>query len=74
MILTLVVIGVAVVIAVMELPALIRKRMLKETIVFTSMLAAGTVLSVAAVRIANLPSPLNILKIIYGPLSNLLFH
>ncbi|ULL14046.1 hypothetical protein DVH26_06060 [Paenibacillus sp. H1-7] len=74
MILTLVVIGVAVVIAVMELPALIRKRMLKETIVFTSMLAAGTVLSVAAVRIANLPSPLNILKIIYGPLSNLVFH
>ncbi|MFE5321367.1 hypothetical protein ACFQ88_21910 [Paenibacillus sp. NPDC056579] len=74
MILTLVVIGVAVVIAVMELPGLIRKRMLKETIVFTSMLAAGTVLSVAAVRIANLPSPLNILKIIYGPLSNLVFH
>ncbi|MCS7464708.1 hypothetical protein N0M98_31925 [Paenibacillus doosanensis] len=59
--------------AILQLPPLIRKGWFREAAVFSVLLALGTLCSVAAVRLIDVPSPLIVLKIVYDPISRLFF-
>lgn len=60
--------------AALELPVLIRKRWIKETVIFSVLLVAGIALSIAAVKSVPLPSPLIVLKMVYSPISSWIFN
>ncbi|WP_256758932.1 hypothetical protein [Cohnella sp. WQ 127256] len=59
---------VALMISVIELPSLIRKRWSRETLLYLLLLITGTTLSVLAIRLTRISSPLNFLISIYKPL------
>lgn len=58
---------IAAVAGAIELPGLFR-RSAKETAVYGFMLIAGTAMSIAAIQLANWPSPLKVLTYIFAPL------
>ncbi|GGD76549.1 hypothetical protein [Paenibacillus nasutitermitis] len=68
------VLAIGLAIAAYELPDLFRKRQKKEVIFVSILLAIGIVLSSMATKPMNLPSPLNVLKLIYKPISELVFN
>ncbi|RKN84783.1 hypothetical protein [Paenibacillus ginsengarvi] len=64
---TVIVIAFAAAAGTLELPRAYR-RSIKEAVVYAVMLAAGTVLSIAAMRTVDWPSPLLLLVPIFRPL------
>lgn len=67
------ILAAAVVIAIIEIPALRKKKLKKELGVFVLLLLFGTVLSIAQGLQANIPNPMDALHMIYQPLINLVF-
>lgn len=65
------VIAIAALIACLQLPKLKRKQWNKEIAIYLTMLAAGTVLSIYGANLTTVPSPLNVLITIYGPINRL---
>lgn len=63
---TVFVLAVAVAAGVIEMRPMFR-RSLKEAAVYGVLLAVGTVLSVAAINLAEWPSPLNVLETVFKP-------
>jgi len=61
-------------IAAYELPDLFKKRQKKEIGFVCVLLVIGMVLSVLAIKLVILPSPLNVLKTIYKPISDSIFN
>lgn len=55
-------------VAVLELPLLIRKAWTKEVILYSVMLIAGSILSVFAMQGIQLPSTMKVPEVIYKPL------
>lgn len=70
---TFAVLFVAAAVGMIELPPLFRKRWYKEAAVHIASLLAGTVLSVIAIRLIALPSPLNIIVTVFKPINDWLF-
>ncbi len=62
----------AVVIALIEVPLLVRKKLRKELWVFSSLLLFGTGLSIAKSLDVQIPNPLDWMTAVYKPLSDLL--
>lgn len=57
-------------IALYEVPRLLKKKLLKECLVFSLLLIIGTVLSMAMVLQIPLPNPTDWMMIIFKPISN----
>jgi len=68
------VILLAIVIAVFEVPNLLKNRLLKELLVFLILLVAGTGLGIARSMELELPSPLDLISFIYKPISDAIFQ
>jgi hypothetical protein len=62
------VLAIAAIAGVIEMPSLVR-RSAKEAAVYGIMLSIGAVLSAAAIQMADLPSPLNVLAYIFKPVN-----
>lgn len=65
---------VALIVGVAELPSLIRKRWGRETILYLLLLIIGTTLSILAIQLARVSSPLNVLITVYKPLTDWLAY
>lgn len=65
--------GISAVIALIEVPSLIRKSLKKELWVFSVLLVFGTGLSIAEVHELDIPNPLDWIAFVYKPLSDLIF-
>lgn len=63
---------VATAIALIEIPPLWRKKYSKECWVFSLVLLIGTTLSLAWVYHVRIPTPLDLLEIVYKPLDEFL--
>ncbi|WCN38281.1 hypothetical protein [Aneurinibacillus uraniidurans] len=68
----LVIVLIAVVKALIEVPALVRKKQKKELWVFFLFLILGTGLSIAQFSHMRIPNPLDLLTSMYKPLSNVI--
>jgi hypothetical protein len=64
------IIAVTSVIALLEVPTLWKKKLVKELWVFATLLLAGAGLSFALVMHAPIPNPLDLLAWIYKPISD----
>lgn len=64
---------VATLIAMLELPGLLRKKMKVERWVFVTLLFIGTILSMLQFSRVRLPNPLDWITYIYQPLSDFVF-
>ncbi|MCF6094967.1 hypothetical protein L1765_13455 [Microaerobacter geothermalis] len=64
---------IAGIIALIEVPSLLKKNLKKELWVFSILLFIGTGLSIVEGLQINLPNPLDWITIIYKPLSDLIF-
>jgi ABC-type Mn2+/Zn2+ transport system permease subunit len=62
------VLAIAVIAGAIEMPSLIR-RSAKEAAVYGIMLSIGAALSVVAIQLADLPSPLNVLAYVFKPVN-----
>ena len=67
------ILAIAIVIAFIEVPRLLQRKLHKEVWVFFTLLAAGTGLSIALQLHLNIPSPLYLMIAIYKPISNLIY-
>lgn len=65
---TVIVIAFAAAAGTLELPRVYRRGSIKEAVVYAVMLAAGTVLSIAAMNTVDWPSPLLLLVPLFRPL------
>jgi hypothetical protein len=64
----LIVVTLALIAAILELPPLIKKAFTKEVITYSVMLIIGSILSVAALQEIQIPSPMKVPEMIYKPL------
>ena len=67
------VLAVAVVIAVVEVPYLLRVKQKRELWVFLGILVMGTALGIATSLEVEVPSPLKAIELIYRPLADIIF-
>lgn len=67
------ILAAAAVIMLIEMPALIKKKLRKELWVFTILLIIGTGLSIAQGLNWPIPSPLDLVIAIYEPISNIVY-
>lgn len=51
-----------------ELVPLFKKGFVKDAMLYLTMLVIGGVLSVCTIQLIDLPSPMVLLKVVYGPL------
>ncbi|MGP7818885.1 hypothetical protein [Niallia sp. 01092] len=73
MLVTIGILLVSIVIALIEVPPLLRKGLTKEIWVFSILLLFGTGLSIAEGLQMNIPNPLNWIGAVYKPFSDFLF-
>ncbi|WP_134704871.1 hypothetical protein [Ammoniphilus sp. YIM 78166] len=66
--------GVAMVIALIEVPHLLEKKLKKELCFFSILLVLGVGLSVAVAKGVDLPNPLDWVSFIYKPISDWIFR
>ncbi|WP_239615992.1 hypothetical protein [Cohnella mopanensis] len=64
---TIVVLAASALVAALELPALFRRKWRKEIFLYFVLLIPGTLLSIFAIRVSRIPSPLNIVIVVYKP-------
>jgi len=62
------------VLAIIEVPALWRRKLKKEVLVFSIFLLLSTYLSIAQTMHARLPNPLMWIAYVYTPISNMVFN
>lgn len=63
-----------VLIAAAEMPALLKEKQNKDRWMFILLLGAGIVMNAATILEPNIPSPLNWIMAIYGPISNTILN
>jgi len=68
------VLAAALVIAIIDIPRIWQRRVVKDLIAYSIMLLTGTVLCVLIVRHVQLPNLIDIIKIVYGPFYNGLMY
>ncbi len=66
----LIVMTLASIAAVLELPPLIRKAWTKEVVIYSVMLISGSILSIVALQGIQLTSPMKLPEVIYKPIYN----
>jgi hypothetical protein len=64
---------IVVIIIAIEVPALWKKKWIKELWVFSILLLAGTTLSIAQALRIHIPNPVHWISVAYKPLSDLIF-
>ncbi|MDD9265649.1 hypothetical protein ACFPES_01250 [Paenibacillus sp. GCM10023248] len=64
---------VAVLIGLLELPGMLRKKMKVESWVFSVLLIFGTILSILQISRIHIPNPLDWITYIYQPVSDFVF-
>ncbi|KQN97617.1 hypothetical protein [Paenibacillus sp. Leaf72] len=66
---TLIVLCVAISFGMIQMPALIKKKLKREAFAYFLLLSAGTTFSIYAANVQPVPSPLNALITIYEPVN-----
>jgi hypothetical protein len=61
---------IAIMIALSQVPALLKKNMKKESILFILILSLGTILNIFLVFNIPIPNPLDLLLIVFKPISD----
>jgi predicted cation transporter len=61
---------IAIILMVIDVPSIVRKKEIKELLFFFTFLIAGVTLNILNVLHINIPSPVSLLRIVYGPVSN----
>lgn len=56
-----------------EIPSLVKRKLKKELVVFSLCLLLATGLSIAKSKQLQIPNPLDLITVIYQPVSDLLF-
>ncbi len=67
------IVAIAIVIAFLEVPSLLKRRLRKELWVFSILLLLGTGISIAEGAQVKLPNPMDALAFVYKPLIDVLF-
>lgn len=67
------ILAVAVIVILIEVPSLLKRKLRKELWVFSILLILGTGLSIAQGLHWNIPNPLDLMIVIYKPISNIIF-
>ncbi|MBP1155543.1 MULTISPECIES: hypothetical protein [unclassified Paenibacillus] len=67
------ILAAGIVIAVFEVPPLLKRKLKKELFVFLFLLVFGMGLSIAQVMHVNIPNPLDWIKVVYKPLSDVIY-
>ncbi|UUZ86247.1 hypothetical protein LJK88_24260 [Paenibacillus sp. P26] len=68
------IVSASIVIAIIEIPSLLERKLRKELWVFSLLLLMGTALSCAKMLGANLPNPSDWLTVVLKPVSDALFQ
>jgi hypothetical protein len=63
----------ATIIALIEVPSLLKKKLMKELCFFSIILLVGTAVCIAHVLKMNVPNPLDWITVIYKPASDVIF-
>ncbi|MFJ8064505.1 hypothetical protein ACIQYS_07725 [Psychrobacillus sp. NPDC096426] len=63
---------VAAVIVILEVPQLVKKKLIKEVAIFSVLLAFGVVLSILLAFGVTVPNPVNFLTYMLKPLNNII--
>lgn len=67
------VLGVSIIIALFEVPPLLKKKLKKDLWAFSILLLIGTGLSIAQALRMKIPNPLDLIYYIYKPMSDAIF-
>lgn len=73
MLVTMAIVAIAVIIAFIEVPYLLKKGLKKELWTFFILLLVGTGLSIAEGLEVDIPNPMEALAVIYQPFINIVF-
>lgn len=64
------IIAVVILICVLEVPRLVKDKLIKELVVFTALLLFGTIISIAQALQIRIPNPMDLIITIYQPVYN----
>ncbi|MFE5317066.1 hypothetical protein ACFQ88_00020 [Paenibacillus sp. NPDC056579] len=63
-------VSISVLMAVVELPSLLKKNQKKEIVIFWTLLGTGTAISIAMILHVQIPNPADGIMILYRPVSD----
>jgi hypothetical protein len=61
---------IAIILMLIDVPNIVRKKKRKDLFFFLTILIVGAVLNILNVLHINIPSPVSLLHIVYGPISD----
>lgn len=67
------ILAAGILIAILEVPPLLKRKLKKELYVFFLLLVFGIGLSIAQTLSMNIPNPLDWIKVVYKPLSDVIY-